>query len=98
MDQNLDSAESDRLLLDYLNPQDEKDVDSMNYEERTQNRHSALFGLYPLCNREEALENRIPAHPPADHQAFRVLIKISELRLSICYAPACTQAWDDGGD
>lgn len=80
MDYNLEFAESDKLLPELLEQRDDADVDQENAERRTANRHAALFGLYPLPDREVAKEHRPPALPPSEHQGLRLLVKISELR------------------
>ena len=80
MEYNLESAESDKLLLNLLEPVKERAMDEENFKERAANRHPALFGLYPLPGREEALENRTPAIPPSEHEGIKLLVKISELR------------------
>jgi hypothetical protein len=80
---NLESAESDNLLLDLLEQVDDAVIDDGNLKERLSNRHPALFGLYPLPGREEALENRTPTLPPSDHEGLKLLVKISDLRYVI---------------
>ena len=80
MEYILESAESDKLLLNLLEPVKERAMDEENFKERAANRHPALFGLYPLPGREEALENRTPTIPPSEHEGIKLLVKISELR------------------
>lgn len=77
---NLESAESDTLLLNLLDQVEEAALDEQNHMERSSNRYPALFGLYPLPGREDALENRTPALPPSEHEGIKLLVKISELR------------------
>ena len=79
----LESAESDKLLLSLLEPVKERVMDEENYKERAANRHPTLFGLYPLPGREEALENRTPGIPPSEHEGIKLLVKISELRSAL---------------
>lgn len=83
MDYNLEAAESDKLLLSLLEVREDADVDKENLDVRKSNRHSSLFGLYPLPDRRDAPENRTPALPPSEHQGLRLLIKVSELRLEV---------------
>ena len=80
VDYNLDQAESDELLLELLEERDDMEVDRDNIRSRSENRHPSLFGLYPLPNREEAKENRLPAPPPAEAQGLKLHVKVSELR------------------
>lgn len=80
VDYNLDQAESDPLLLELFNEHDDMEVDQENLKSRSENRHPSLFGLYPLPNREEAKENRLPAPPPAEAQGLKLHVKVSELR------------------
>ena len=80
MDYNLEAAESDNLLLHLLEVKDDIEVDRENLEQRNSNRHSSLFGLYPLLDRRDAPENRTPALPPSEHNGLRLLVKVSELR------------------
>lgn len=82
VDYNLDQAESDTLLLELLDIHDDMhiEVDKENQKSRSENRHPSLFGLYPLPNREEAKENRLPAPPPAESQGLKLHVKVSELR------------------
>ena len=80
MDYNLEAAESDSLLLDYLEYRDDSDVDAENKSKRASNRHPSLFGLYPLPDRRDAKENRTPSLPPAEAQGLRLHVKVSELK------------------
>lgn len=82
VDYNLDQAESDTLLLELLDIHDDMhiEVDKENQKNRSENRHPSLFGLYPLPNREEAKENRLPAPPPSESQGLKLHVKVSELR------------------
>ncbi len=80
VDYNLEAAESDKLLLSLLEVRDDNDMDEENTGFRKSNRHSSLFGLYPLPDRRNAPENRTPSLPPSEHQGLRLLIKVSELR------------------
>ena len=80
VDYNLDQAESDELLLELLEEHDDMEVDQENLRSRSENRHPSLFGLYPLPNREDAKENRLPAPPPAEAQGLKLHVKVSELR------------------
>ena len=87
MDYSLDLADSDELLLDLLEERDDMEVDRENQQSRSDNRHPSLFGLYPLPNREEAKENRLPAPPPSEAQGLKLHVKVSELRcvcVSVC--------------
>ena len=56
------------------------EVDHDNLRSRSENRHPSLFGLYPLPNREDAKENRLPVPPPAEAQGLKLHVKVSELR------------------
>ena len=80
VDYNLDQAESDELLLELLEEKDDMEVDHDNLRSRSENRHPSLFGLYPLPNREDAKENRLPVPPPAEAQGLKLHVKVSELR------------------
>lgn len=80
VDYNLDAAESDALLLEYLDVRDVSDVDAENMAMRSDNRHPSLFGLYPLPDRRDAKENRTPASPPSEAQGLRLHVKVSELK------------------
>ena len=80
MEYNLETADSDKLLLNLLEQADEVSIDEQNLKDRTANRHPALFGLYPLPGREDSLENRTPTVPPSEHEGVKLLVKISELR------------------
>ena len=80
VDYNLDAAESDNLLVEYLELRDDPDVDAENKATRAENRHPALFGLYPLPDRRDAKENRTPAPPPSEAQGLRLHVKVSELK------------------
>lgn len=84
VDYNLDQAESDTLLLELLEIHDDMEVDMENQKSRSENRYPSLFGLYPLPNREEAKENRLPAPPPAEYQGLKLHVKVSELRWVLC--------------
>ena len=91
---NLDSAESDKVLMDLLEQKDEQEMDKENAEERSTSRNISLFGLYPLPDREYLKENRNPATPPTEHQGIRLLVKISELRYAYIHACTCTMYCD----
>lgn len=80
VDYNLDAAEPDTLLLDYLEARDESVVDAENRTLRAEKRHPSLFGLYPLPDRRDAKENRTPAPPPSEAQGLRLHVKVSELK------------------
>ena len=80
VDYNLDAAESDDLLLDYLEFREDSDVDAENQAKRSDKRHPSLFGLYPLPDRRDAKENRTPAPPPSEAQGLRLHVKVSELK------------------
>jgi hypothetical protein len=87
VDYNLDQAESDSLLLELLDEHDDMEVDKENLKSRSENRHPSLFGLYPLPNREEAKENRLPAPPPAECPGLKLHVKVSELRFDLNIEP-----------
>ncbi len=76
----MDAAESDKLLLELLEIHDDADVDVDNKAMRSEKRHPALFGLYPLPDLRDARENRTPAPPPSEAQALRLHVKVSELK------------------
>lgn len=80
IDYNLEQAESDRLMPNLLKLRDDSAVDNENKEQRSNNRHPSLFGLYPLLDRGEAKETRSPAPPPSEHKGLRLHVKVSELR------------------
>jgi hypothetical protein len=80
VDYNLDAAESDDLLLDYLDFREDSDVDVENQSLRASKRHPSLFGLYPLPDRRDSKENRTPALPPSEAQGLRLHVKVSELK------------------
>lgn len=80
VDYNLDAAESDTLLLDYLEPREDGVVDAENETMRAEKRHPSLFGLFPLPDRRDAKENRTPAPPPSEAQGLRLHVKVSELK------------------
>lgn len=76
----MEAAESDDLLLDYLEFREDSDVDAENQSKRADKRHPSLFGLYPLPDRRDAKENRTPASPPSEAQGLRLHVKVSELK------------------
>ena len=82
--------------MDLLGPVEEELMDQENREDRQSHRFPSLFGLYPLPGREEALENRTPSQPPAEHQAIKMLVKISELKFDIEIEPifVCMALYD----
>lgn len=80
VDYNLDAAESDDLILEYLQFREDSDVDAENESKRGDKRHPSLFGLYPLPDRRDAKENRTPAPPPSEAQGLRLHVKVSELK------------------
>ena len=80
VDYNLDAAESDDLLLEYLEIREDSDVDAENKLLRADKRHPSLFGLYPLPDRRDSKENRTPAPPPSEAQGLRLHVKVSELK------------------
>ena len=81
VDYNLEAAESDELLLDYLESHEDSDVDAENTATRANKRYPSLFGLYPLPDRRDSKENRTPAPPPSEAQGLRLHVKVSELKL-----------------
>lgn len=78
----MDQAESDMLLLELLETHDDMciEVDKERLKNLSENRHPSLFGLYPLPNREDAKENRLPAPHPAESQGLKLLVKVTELK------------------
>ncbi|GFG38563.1 hypothetical protein Cfor_01625 [Coptotermes formosanus] len=84
---DLRNSVSDPLIPSLLERVAPETLDQLNEVRRQEERHSALFSLYPLQDEEEVIEKRLPAEVPSEHVAHRIFVKCMQLKLDLEVEP-----------
>ncbi|KAL3252390.1 hypothetical protein MRX96_017703 [Rhipicephalus microplus] len=84
---DLRNSAADPLVPALLERTPPEELDRRNAAQRLERRHDALFELYPLQDEEEIIERRLPAEPPREHMAHRILVRCLALKLELEVEP-----------
>ncbi|XP_075527914.1 dedicator of cytokinesis isoform X1 [Dermacentor variabilis] len=84
---DLRNSAADPLVPSLLERTPPEELDHRNAAQRLERRHDALFELYPLQDEEEIIERRMPAEPPREHMAHRILVRCLALKLELEVEP-----------
>ncbi|XP_059617297.1 dedicator of cytokinesis protein 7 [Phlebotomus argentipes] len=71
-------------LLDRIAPET---IDQANENRRSDERHDALFSLYPDSDNEDSVERRLSAEIPIEHLGNRFIVKCLQLKLELEVEP-----------
>lgn len=80
---DLRNSAADPLVPSLLERTPPEELDRRNAAQRLERRHDALFDLYPHQDEEEIIERRIPAEPPREHLAHRILVRCLALKYAL---------------
>ncbi|XP_062509807.1 dedicator of cytokinesis protein 7-like isoform X2 [Corticium candelabrum] len=84
---DLQSSEEDPLLENVMDIVHPDKVDGENEMKRTQDRHQALFSIYPMPDEDDYVDRRLLLPSPTEHFGYRVMVKCLELRLDLEIEP-----------
>uniref|UniRef100_A0AAQ4RHX2 Dedicator of cytokinesis 6 n=1 Tax=Gasterosteus aculeatus aculeatus TaxID=481459 RepID=A0AAQ4RHX2_GASAC len=84
---DLKNSSPDALLPSVLERAAAEEMDRRNTEARLQGRHSALLGLYPPPDEDEAVERCSVPEVPKEHCGQRIMVKCLSLKFEIEIEP-----------
>ncbi|KAM8843766.1 dedicator of cytokinesis protein 7 isoform 2-T2 [Spinachia spinachia] len=84
---DLKNSSPDALLPTVLERAAAEELDRRNTEARQQGRHSALLGLYPPPDEDEAVERCSVPEVPKEHCGQRIMVKCLSLKFEIEIEP-----------